>query len=201
MAGTRAYNYEKAPVEVGSYGGELYNFARIMREFHGHRTTVLDFGAGTGIYSTWMQEELNISVTALDPSPGSLKYARVDKKVQRNLADANLNNHSFHGVHLKDVLEHCSDLNELFGLLTQTLRTDGLIMCTFRDVNREEEQLMVRSREDIPYYELSAGKVANAGLQHNIVFGDQRTWRAENLQEEWYSLPVPRTILIGRYTP
>jgi 2-polyprenyl-3-methyl-5-hydroxy-6-metoxy-1,4-benzoquinol methylase len=161
-----------------------------------NRKKVLDVGAGIGIYSEYMLMK-GYSVTALDPSPDSMKQTRA-KKVYSTLDCSQLLANSQTGIHIKDVLQHIPDKDLFLSLCSNLLEVGGVIACVFREVNgivAFRDKLDTHNRPN--YFTTTISSLTLAAERSNIHKIGTYTWCPPDDEIDWYSPPVPRTVYFG----
>ena len=192
------YDYQQAPSEVGSYSQNLDLMLQATSyRYIGKQPHILDYGAGTGLYS----ERIATQATcfAYDPAPNSL--SKVNNSIP--VRDPNiLLPRSFHAVHVKEVLEHVPDLIPFFSHIARLLVEGGLIMATFRDISPDEaNNLNMKHKPKYPIYPLNIETVESACQLSGISITLRSYWTPETLKEDWYEdVLIARNVFVGQLT-
>lgn len=190
------YDYSQAPTTVGSFHHQLSHFVDLTREMtHNTRPRIVEFGAGTGLYVKEL-ERMGVDAYGFDIAPRSMKLLRPDKRIT-SIVD--LKQHTYDGIYIKDVLEHCPDLGEIFGILAHLLASRGIVMTVFRVVDDIEASLINEVSSSLHmYYPINEGKIRISALENGISFTEKTHWLPHNKEEDWYFQLKKRTVLFGK---
>lgn len=191
------HGYNKAPEVVGSYSRVLDNFILALREFRGSsKLSVLDLGAGTGIYSDYLSRQ-DLDVTAMDPSKNAMKATQVHK-IYSTLEAAKLPSQSLDGIHIKDAIVHVPRKDNFIKECKRVLKPKGVMVCVFDEVSKRFE-IELRHSGSLPYYATSLDRLMELCKEEsiNMDYSSVTSWTPENDEKDWYEGQVTRFVATG----